>query len=69
MSQPEIGKPSSRYGLVLAMDIIAVGLLIILAIVLPHASVLLWLIALIWIVVAIRRGINEHRTRTPSNLP
>ncbi|MCQ9164218.1 hypothetical protein [Arthrobacter sp. STN4] len=69
MSQQEISKPNSRYGLVLAMDIIAIGLLITLAIVLPHLSIFLWLIALVWIVVAIRRGINERRNRTAGKCP
>ncbi|NVN00765.1 hypothetical protein [Arthrobacter sp. SDTb3-6] len=63
MSQRSINKVNNRYGLVLAMDIIAIAILITLAIVLQHVSLFLWLIALVWIVVAIRRGINEHRTR------
>ena len=46
------------------MDIIAVGLLIALAAVRPQASVLLWVFALVWTVVAVGRGINEHRART-----
>lgn len=63
MSQPATNKGNNRYGRVLAMDVISIGILITLALVLPHLSLFVWVLALLWAIVAVRRGINERRSR------